>query len=96
MLKSFFEQYDQVAVLHSQKDTNGKSILIQETVCNRYERIFNGEFIEMTTGNDLFSSSTVIIKNNPHEIHRAFINDHEETIILSYDDNMEIRMIGHK
>lgn len=95
-LINILDEYDQVSFQQFQKDTKGNNILVQEAVCNQFKQIFNNEFIEMTIGGDLlFSPVTVIIRNNPHHIHKTAINKYEENVVLTYDD-AEVKFIGHK
>lgn len=91
-------RYTQVSFQHSQKDITGNgNVLIAESICDKYKKILGDQYIEMTIGGDsLFSPATVILKNNPHHIHKLQINDYEEYVILSYGDTTEVKFVGCK
>lgn len=94
MLENVLREYDEIILINRKKDRQQNSLLLVESVYDHVKK-FNNEYIKLTSGNRLFSPATAIIRN-PKQIHTAHLNDSEDDILLVYDNDTTIKMVGHK
>lgn len=94
MLKNVLGRYDEIILLNREADEQQNSILLMESVYDHIEK-FNNEYVELSAGNESFSPVTAIIRN-PQEVHTISLNDREDSIMLVYNDDVTIKMVGHK
>lgn len=95
MLKELLDKFDQVEIVDFIIDKNGKRIMMCQLFCNRIERIFNNNFIEMRHENPDSIAVKIVMDNSPESVEIKRIDEHKESIRLTYGKK-EIDLIGHK